>query len=95
MKIIYSRKNRIIDIISDKKKNIVALDELIESSKQLEQLNNNNNSKNANDKINSNIKIPKMNPLSNMAKNKPKSSKAIEQSHPSTVEENIKEEDKI
>ena len=66
----------------------------------MEQLNNNTKKdKEDNDKINTNIKIPKMNPLSNMGKGfnnqKSTSSKLVDRSHPSTVEENIKEEDKI
>ena len=55
------------EIISDKKKDIVVLDELIESSKALNQINN-NESKDKEEKVNTNIKIPKMNPLSNMGK---------------------------
>ena len=58
------------EIISDKKKDIVVLDELIESSKQLSELNNNkpNEKEEKDEKINTNIKIPKKNPLSNMGK---------------------------
>ena len=80
------------EIISDKKKNIVVLDELIESSKQLAQNNDNKEKKEKEEKekISTNIKIPKMNPLSNMGKafggQKPNIS------FPSTVEENTKEE---
>ena len=55
------------EIISDKKKDIVVLDELIESSKALSQINN-NEAKDQEEKVNTNIKIPKMNPLSNMGK---------------------------
>ena len=57
------------EIISDKKKEIVGLDELIESSRQLNQQNNEEiKDKEEKDKINTNIKIPKMNPLSKMGK---------------------------
>ena len=74
------------DIISDKKKDIVVLDELIESSKLLNQ--NDNTESREKEKINANIKIPKMNPLSNMGKGfNPK-----KYPHPSTVKENPKEE---
>ena len=55
------------EIISDKKKDIVVLDELIESSKALNQINN-NEKKDQEEKVNTNIKIPKMNPLSSMGK---------------------------
>ena len=80
------------EIISDKKKDVVVLDELIESSKQLEQLNNNNEIKEKNDKINTNLKIPKMNPLSNMGKGFGIEKPMNTDNHPSTVEENTKEE---
>ena len=80
------------DLISDKKKEIVVLDELIESSKQLSQINNNSEIKEKSDKINTNLKIPKMNPLSNMGKGFG-SQKAVNNNvHPSTVEESTKEE---
>jgi len=74
------------EILSDSPKKLLALDELIESSKNL------NNDKNKEDpkekeKININLKIPKMNPLSNMGKGF-KNDNNI----PSTVEENTKEE---
>ena len=74
------------EIISDKKKEVVVLDELIESSKQLSQMNNKEK-----DKINTNIKIPRVNPLSNMGKGY-NSQKPSGKAHPSTVEENPKEE---
>lgn len=79
------------DILSDKKKEIVSLDELIECNEKNKKnegqgkkteteknnSNNNNNSpnvpnvnnNNVNNNINTNIKIPKMNPLSGMSKN--------------------------
>ena len=68
------------DIVSNSQKNLVAIDELIESSKLL----NNNKEQ---DKFNVNMKIPKNNPLSNMGKNTKN-----EINLPSTVEENTKEE---
>ena len=68
------------DIVSKSQKNLVALDELIEATKS-------STNEKEQDKINVNIKIPKMNPLSNMGKNL-KNEKNI----PSTVEENAKEE---
>ena len=74
----------VIDIISKSKKEIVALDELIESneknkmkdnnsnSNKKQNKNDNNNFNNTNNNINNNvipnIKIPKMNPLSGMSK---------------------------
>ena len=67
------------DIISKSQKNLVAIDELIESTKSL------NNKEQ--DKINVNMKIPKNNPLSNIGKNNKN-----EINLPSTVEENTKEE---
>jgi hypothetical protein len=80
------------DLISNKKKEIVVLDELIESSKQLSQINNNSEIKEKSDKINTNLKIPKMNPLSNIGKGFG-SQKAVNNNvHPSTVEESTKEE---
>ena len=73
------------DILSDKKKDIVSLDELIECNEKNKKnegsdgkktenekkINNNvnNNVNNSNNNINTNIKIPKMNPLSGMSKN--------------------------
>ena len=85
------------DIISDKKKDIVVLDELIESSKQLAHIGDNNQKeKDEKEAINTNIKIPKTNPLSNMGKGfnnqKKRNSIPIDKIHPSTVEENVKEE---
>ena len=68
------------DIVSNSAKNLVALDDLIESSKLLK------NDKEQ-DKINVNMKIPKINPLSNIGK-----TSKNEINVPSTVEENIKEE---
>ncbi len=50
------------ELISEKPKNLVSLDELIEASNKI------NKEKNESNEINSNIKIPKMNPLSNMGK---------------------------
>ena len=67
------------DIISNSQKTLVSLDELIESSKKL-------NNENDNEKINVNMKIPKVNPLSNLGKN------TKNENFPSTVEENTKEE---
>ena len=67
------------DIICNSQKNLVSLDELIESAKLLEK-------EKDQQKINLNMKIPKMNPLSNIGKNL-KSEKNIP-----TVEENTKEE---
>ena len=70
------------EIISDSQKNLVSLDDLIEASKSL------NNDKNKEDeKVNVNLKLPKMNPLSNMGKGFKN-----ENNLPSTVEENTKEE---
>ena len=69
------------DIISNSQKNLVALDELIESAKLL------NNDKEQ-DKININMKLPKFNPLSNLGNNSNSEIKKI----PSTVEESTKEE---
>ena len=68
------------DIISNSAKKLVSLDELIESSKLLK-------NDMEQDKINVNVKIPKINPLSNMGK-----TSKNEIDVPSTVEENIKEE---
>ena len=68
------------DIICNSPKNLVALDELIESVKLL-------NNEKEQEKINVNMKIPKVNPLSNIGK-KLNDEKSI----PSTVEENAKEE---
>ena len=68
------------DIISNSPKNLVALDELIDSSKLL-------NNEKEQDKININMKLPKMNPLSNLGNNIKN-----EINIPSTVEENTKEE---
>jgi hypothetical protein len=79
------------EILSDKKKEIVVLDELIESSKLLNQVNNKETKEKEKEKINTNIKIPKMNPLSNMGKGF-NSQKPPVNTHPSTVEENPKEE---
>ena len=79
------------EIVSDKKKEIVVLDELIESSKLLNQVNNKETKEKEKEKINTNIKIPKMNPLSNMGKGF-NSQKPPVNTHPSTVEENPKEE---
>ena len=80
------------EIISDKKKEVIVLDELIESSKKLTQINNSSEIKEKNNKINTNLKIPKMNPLSKMGKGFG-SQKAVNSSeYPSTVEENTKEE---
>ena len=67
------------DIISNSQKTLVSLDELIESSKKL-------NKENDNEKINVNMKIPKVNPLSNLGKS------TKNENFPSTVEENAKEE---
>ena len=79
--------NSIFDeILSDKKKEIFALDELIESSKQL-----NNNKKEKGEKNSINIKIPKTNPLSNMGKGF-NSKKGETNILPPTVVENTKEE---
>ena len=85
------------EIISDKKKEIVVLDELIETSKKIAELNDNTSKEKEEKKsINTNIKIPKMNPLSSMGKGfssqKQKSSIPTGKIHPSTVEENVKEE---
>ena len=67
---------KLTDILSNKQKEIVSLDELIEcneKNKIKDGLNRNKNNKeknnNANNNINLNIKIPKMNPLSGMNKN--------------------------
>ncbi len=68
------------DIICNSPKNLVALDELIESVKLL-------NNEKEQEKINVNMKIPKVNPLSNIGKNF-----NDEKNIPSTVEENTKEE---
>ena len=73
------------DVISDKKKDIVSLDELIECNEKNKKSEtstankndsekkasniNINNNNNNNNNINTNIKIPKMNPLSGMSKN--------------------------
>ena len=78
------------EIFSEKKKNLVSLDELIESSKKLND--NEGQDKDDKEKINTNLKIPKMNPLSNMGKGKNISAIPIGNNHPSTVEENTKEE---
>ena len=71
----------LVDIIGNNKKEIVSLNELIESSeknkkvespsdkKEDEKNTNGNNNVNTNININTNIKIPKMNPLSGMSKN--------------------------
>ena len=68
---------QLIDIISENKKELVSLDELIECNEKNKQKENSgkktsnensNNNANANN-INLNIKIPKMNPLSGMSKN--------------------------
>ena len=79
------------EILSDKKKNIIVLDELIESSKQISQINyNDTKEKEEKEKLNTNLKIPKMNPLSNMGK--AFGSLKPNNAFPSTVEENTKEE---
>jgi len=70
------------DILSDKQKEIVSLDELIESNEknkknetssgktsESEKKSTNNINNNINNNLNTNIKIPKMNPLSGMSKN--------------------------
>ena len=67
------------DIIRNSQKNMVSLDELIESSKLLEK-------EKDQQKINLNMKIPKMNPLSNIGKN------LKNDNNIPTVEENAKEE---
>ena len=67
------------DIICNSQKNLVSLDELIESSKLLEK-------EKDQQKINLNMKIPKMNPLSNIGKN------LTNEKNIPTVEENTKEE---
>ena len=68
------------DIISNSQKNLVSIDELIESTKLM-------NKEKEEEKINVNIKLPKMNPLSSIGK-----SSNNEQNIPSTVEEKVKEE---
>ena len=65
---------------------------MIESSKQLSQINNNSEIKEKSDKINTNLKIPKMNPLSNMGKGFASQNSVNNNVHPSTVEESTKEE---
>lgn len=50
------------ELVSEKPKELVSLGELIESSSKMEK------SENKSNEINSNIKIPKTNPLSNMNK---------------------------
>ena len=52
------------ELVSEKPKELVSLEELIESSSKMEKSEN----QNKNNEINSNIKIPKTNPLSNMNK---------------------------
>ena len=74
------------EIISDSQKKLVALDELIESSKVINNEKNKEDEKEK-DKININLKLPKMNPLSNIGKGLKN-----ENNIPSTVEENTKEE---
>jgi len=67
------------DIILNSKKDLVSLDDLIESSKLLEK-------EKDQQKINLNMKIPKINPLSNIGKN------LKNENNIPTVEENTKEE---
>ena len=67
------------DIVCNSQKNLVSLDELIESAKSMEK-------EKDPQKINLNVKIPKMNPLSNIGKN------LQNEKNISTVEENAKEE---
>ncbi len=65
------------DILSDSSKDVVSLDELIESNEKnkpkdgssAKKNNSNEKNNNINNNINLNIKIPKMNPLSGMSKN--------------------------
>ena len=65
------------DILSNKQKKIVSLEELIECNEKSKpkdvglsgKKNSNEKNNNANNNINLNIKIPKMNPLSGMNKN--------------------------
>ena len=65
------------DILSDSSKDVVSLDELIESNEKnkpkdgssAKKNNSNEKNNNMNNNINLNIKIPKMNPLSGMSKN--------------------------
>ena len=68
------------DIICNSPKNLIALDELIESENLL-------NIEKEQEKNNENVKIPKVNPLSNIGKRL-----NDEKNIPSTVEENVKEE---
>ena len=66
---------QLTDILSTTKKEIVSLDELIETNEKNKQKDGSSGKKktsdnnNANNNINLNIKIPKMNPLSGMSKN--------------------------
>ena len=66
---------QLTDILSNTKKDIVSLDELIETNEKNNQKDGSSGKKkasennNANNNINLNIKIPKMNPLSGMSKN--------------------------
>ena len=71
------QNEELIDIISNSKKEIVALDELIECNEKNKNkensgkkpiINDSNNNNNLNNNAIPNIKIPKMNPLSGMSK---------------------------
>jgi hypothetical protein len=60
----YGKENKDIyeELVTEKPKNLVSLEELIEAT------NKSDKNENKGNEINSNIKIPKMNPLSNMGK---------------------------